>query len=185
MLYIPKIDDYLKILADVEVKDFVAINFSEYFKTIKEEQNLRELAKLLYIFLRTSDEVEKYVESIFSDNCVHHYNVDILNLFHPENHFNSKAVVKNKLDELLNELKKFTFQTMSILHYKRRNDHEISHSSAKLIASDLYIDETFKSMHQSIMAKIKNYASEDCIVLDVIIKHSMKIFEKNKRKRWE
>ena len=31
-------------------------------------------------------------------------------------------------------------------------------------------------MHQSIKAKIKNYASEDWIVLDVIIKHSIKIF---------
>ena len=61
----PKIDDYLKILTDEEVKDFVAINFSEYFKTIKGELNLRELANLLYIFLRTPNEVEKYVESIF------------------------------------------------------------------------------------------------------------------------
>ena len=31
-------------------------------------------------------------------------------------------------------------------------------------------------MHQSLMVKIKNYASEDWIVLDVIIKHSIKIF---------
>ena len=48
MLYIPKIDDCLKILIDGKVKDFVAINFSEYFKTkrekfyskLNEEQNL-------------------------------------------------------------------------------------------------------------------------------------------------
>ena len=33
MLHIPKIDDYLKILTDEEVKDFVAISFSEYFKS--------------------------------------------------------------------------------------------------------------------------------------------------------
>ena len=33
MLFLPKIDDYLKILTDQEVKDFVAINFSEYFKS--------------------------------------------------------------------------------------------------------------------------------------------------------
>ena len=58
MLYIPKIDDYLKILTDKKVKDFVAINFSEYFKFIKEKQNIREVAKLLYIFLTTPDEVE-------------------------------------------------------------------------------------------------------------------------------
>ena len=37
MLYIPKIDDYLKILTDNEVEDFVAINFSEYFKSTREK----------------------------------------------------------------------------------------------------------------------------------------------------
>ena len=49
MLYIPKIDDYLKILTDEELKDFVAINFREYFKSIREEQNLRKVAKSLYL----------------------------------------------------------------------------------------------------------------------------------------
>ena len=33
------------------------------------------------------------------------------------------------------------------------------------------------TMHQSIMAKMKNYARKDWIVLDVIIKQSIKIFE--------
>ena len=69
MLYIPKIDDYLEILTDKEVKDFDAINFSEYFKFIREEQNLRKPAKSLYTFLTTPDEVEKYVQSNSSDNC--------------------------------------------------------------------------------------------------------------------
>ena len=62
-----------------------------------------------------------------------------------------------------------------VLDYKKRNDCKIFHSSAKL--SDSGIDEAFKSMHQIIMTKIKNYASEDRIVLDVIIKHSIKTFE--------
>ena len=35
MLYIPQIDDYSEILTDEEVKDFVAINFSEYFNSGK------------------------------------------------------------------------------------------------------------------------------------------------------
>ena len=35
MLYIPKINDCLKILAYDEVKDSVATNFSEYFKSTK------------------------------------------------------------------------------------------------------------------------------------------------------
>ena len=53
MLYIPKINDYLKVLTEEEVKDFVAINFSEYFKSLREEQNLIKIAKSLYIFLTT------------------------------------------------------------------------------------------------------------------------------------
>ena len=36
MLYTPKIDDYLKILTETEKEYFVAINFSEYFKSTKE-----------------------------------------------------------------------------------------------------------------------------------------------------
>ena len=32
-------------------------------------------------------------------------------------------------------------------------------------------------MHQSIMTKIENYACKDWIVLDVILKHSIKIIE--------
>ena len=37
MLYIQMVDDYLKILTDDEVKDFAAINFSEYFKPTSEK----------------------------------------------------------------------------------------------------------------------------------------------------
>ena len=43
MLCIPKIDDHLKILTDEEVKDLIAINFSEYLKSIRSEQNLVKL----------------------------------------------------------------------------------------------------------------------------------------------
>ena len=40
MLYIPKTDDYLKILTDEEVKDCTPINFTEYFNSKTEDQNL-------------------------------------------------------------------------------------------------------------------------------------------------
>ena len=124
MLYFPKIDDYLKIFTDEEVKDFVAISFSKYFKTIREEQNLRKVAKLLYIFLTTTDDVEKYVESNYSDNSVRHYNVEIFNLFDPELELiNAKPVIKNKLKELLSKLEKFKIQTILVLDYKeKKND---------------------------------------------------------------
>ena len=73
MLYIPNIDDYLKILIDDEVKDFLGINFREYFKSIRQEKNLRKVAKLLHFFLTTPNEVEKYVQSNSSNNCIHRY----------------------------------------------------------------------------------------------------------------
>ena len=76
MLCIPKIGNYLKILSDDEVKDFLVIKFSGYFKSMREklysklseEKNLRKFAELLDIFLTTPDDVEKYVEMIQSSS---------------------------------------------------------------------------------------------------------------------
>ena len=70
-------------------------------------------------------------------------------------------MIINKLKELLNELKKFKVHSILVLEYNKTNDRQIVHSSAKLIVSDSDIDEEFKSRHQTIMTKIKNYASKD------------------------
>ena len=59
-----------------------------------------------------------------------HYNVEVLNIFDPELQLiNTKPMVKNKLKELLSELKKFKVQRILILDYKKRNDRKIFHSS--------------------------------------------------------
>ena len=142
-------------MTDDEVEDFVAINFSEYFKFIREQQNLRKIAKSICIFLTTPDEVQKYVQSNSSDNCIHRYNVGILNIFYPELQLiNTKPVIKKILKELLIDIKKFKVQTILVLDYKKRNDSKIFCSGTKLIASDSDIDEALKSMDQSIMTKI-------------------------------
>ena len=86
-------------------------------------------------------------------------------------------MIKSKLKELLSKLKKFKVGTILVFDYKKINYRRIFHSNAKLIASDSDIDEAFKSMYQCIMTKIKNDADKDWIVLDTIIKHSIKIFE--------
>ena len=123
-MYVPKIGYYLRILTNDEVKDFVAISFSKYFKStreklyskLNEEQNLRKVAKSLYIFLTTPDEIEKYAKmmrSNSSDKGVHRYNIEILNLFDPELQLiNIKPMIKKKLKEFLSELKKFKVQTI-------------------------------------------------------------------------
>ena len=93
---------------------------------LRKEQNLRKAAKFFYIFLTTPEEVEKYIYSNSSDKCMHYYNADILNLFDPELQLiNIKPMIKKKLKELLNELKKFKFQTILVLDYKKRNDCKI------------------------------------------------------------
>ena len=114
------------------MKDLVTISFSEYFKSTREklssklteEQNLRKVAKLLCIFLTTHDEVENYVEimqSNSSDNCVHRYNIEILNTFDLELQLiDTKPMIKNKLKELLSDLRKFKVQTILVLVYNKK-----------------------------------------------------------------
>ena len=63
-MYIPKIDNYLEILTDEEVKDFAAINVSEYFKTTREKKKFRKAAISVYVFLTTLDEVENICNQI-------------------------------------------------------------------------------------------------------------------------
>ena len=95
MLHIPKIDDYLKILTDEEVDGFAATKFSKQFKSARKEQNLRKVAKSLLYLPNNTDEVEKYVQSSYSNNCIHRYNVEILNIFDLELQLiNSKQTIK-------------------------------------------------------------------------------------------
>ena len=140
----------------------------------------KPLEKLLNLLLTSPDEVEKYVEimqSNSSDNSILRYNVEVFNVFYPELQLiYTKPMIKYNLKEFLSELKKFKFHKVLVLDYKQAIDCKIFHSSAKLIATDSVIDEAFKSMHQGIMTIIKIYASEDWIVLDVIINHSIETF---------
>ena len=74
---------------------------------MREEQSFREVAKSLYIFLTTPDEIEKYMESNSSDNCAHHYNVEILNLCDPELQLiNTKPVIKLKIKRIVKWVEK-------------------------------------------------------------------------------
>ena len=59
MFHISKINDYLKILTDDEVKDFVAILFCEYRKSMKEK---------LYSKLNEEQNLGKVVESVYISN---------------------------------------------------------------------------------------------------------------------
>lgn len=115
------------------------------------------------------------MQSSCSDNCICNFDMNILNLFHPELPLiNTKPIIKNKLKELLNELFSHV-QSILLLEYKKY-DHKTFHSSAELVARNSDINETFKDMHQSIMTKIINFGSKDGVA-EIIVKHSMKIVE--------
>ena len=129
------------------------------YSKLCQEQYIRKVAELLYIFLATPNEVEKYPKMMQSNSfakCVHHYDIKILNLIYSELQLiNIKLLIQNKLKELLSELKKFKVQTiLDLLEYTKRNYRKIFQSSTKLIASDSDINEAFKSMHQSIVTNI-------------------------------
>ena len=56
-----------------------------------------------------------------SHNCVHTCNVELLNLCYPELQLiRTKPVIKNKLQELLNELKKIKVHTVLVLDYHKK-----------------------------------------------------------------
>ena len=64
-----------------------------------------------------------------------------MNYFDPELQvINTPPAIKNKLKDLLTELKKFRVQTILFLNYRKRSDSKIFHLSTKLIASDSDID---------------------------------------------
>ena len=74
---------------------------------------------MLYISLKTHDKIQSNI----SDNCIHHYNIEILNIFDPELQLNNtESAIKNKLKELSSKFKKFKDQTVLVLGYKKRND---------------------------------------------------------------
>ena len=82
------------------------------------------------------------MQSNSSDKYVHRYNIEIFYLFDPQLQLiNTETMIKNKLKELLSELKKFKVQITLVLKYK------IFHLHTKLIASDSDIDKAFKCMH--------------------------------------
>ena len=115
------------------------------------------------------------MQSNSSDKYLHHYNIEILNLFDSELQLiNTTCMIKHKLKELLSELIKLKVQTILVLEYQKKNNCKIVHMNNKLFSD---IDEAFISMHQSIVTKLRNYASEDWTVLDVITKPSIKISE--------
>ena len=58
-----------------------------------------------------------------SINSIHHYNIEIVHLSDEELQLiNTKLMIKNKLKELLSDVKKFNAQTKLVLEYKKRND---------------------------------------------------------------
>ena len=73
------------------------------------------------------------MQASFPVNCLHHYKLEILNLFDLELHMmKAKPISNNKSKVLLSELKKFKSQSIFVLEYKKRNDGKIFHSSDKL-----------------------------------------------------
>ena len=102
----------MKILVDDGEKDFVVINFDEYFKYLREklhsklcnEQNLWKVAELLYIFLTTPDKVMIWEMMLLSyfDNCIYHFNIKVFNLFNSDlQSISTKPIIKKQIKRVV------------------------------------------------------------------------------------
>ena len=77
IFYVTKIGDYLKILTDDDVKDFVDKNLGKYFKfkkeklcsKLNEEQNLQKVVESLIYFSPHLTKYNHIVEMIQSSSC--------------------------------------------------------------------------------------------------------------------
>ena len=62
------------------------------------------------------------MQSDFSDNCLHRYNIENLNLLDTELELvNTKQMIKNKLKELIIELKKYKVRAILVSAYKMKH----------------------------------------------------------------
>lgn len=83
---------------------------------------------------------------------------------------------------MLDEFKNIKICTYLVSHieYTITDDHKtihiIFHSRAELIANDSHINTAIRSMHQSVMKRIKKITSEDYII-KTILKDDIKIFK--------
>ena len=69
-----------------------------------EEQTIRKVAESLDIYLTAPDEIQKYakmVQSNSSDNFVHRYNFEILNLFNPEIQLIKTTPISKKIKRII------------------------------------------------------------------------------------
>ena len=92
------------------------------------------------------------MQSNFSDNCIHGYNVEILNISDSETQLiSNKPTAKNKLKELfrqfclkLKELLRKVQKVLVLDYKKKKNGHKIFHLSTKLISASKRCDKNKK-----------------------------------------
>ena len=79
---------------------------------------------------------------------------------------------------MLGELKKFKVQTILVLEFKKMDDHKVIYKIflfiTNLNVNDSDIDKAFRSMHQSIITKIKKFS---LLIVKTIVEHNIKLCE--------
>ena len=80
-------------------------------------------------------EAKNIMQSSSSESYVHVCNIEVLDFFNPELQLiNTKSVMKNKLKDILSDLKEFTVHTVLALGNKKIDYHKstskVFHSSA-------------------------------------------------------
>ena len=114
------------------------------------------------------------------------YKVEILNSFNPELQVkNSESVIKNKLIDLLTELKGFKFVTIIVFNKIKSDDKPkyetvYSHLKAEVIIKKSDIDGLFKSIYTTVISYIKVFLGQGLgWIIDSVIDHNINISKYN------
>ena len=110
------------------------------YSKLREEQILRKIAKLLYIFLTTPNELKNMLRFWLIQMTMVYSTIILRFCFFLCKTTTNKQKYDQKTTWKIVDLKKFKIRAILTLAYQKRNDRKIFESNAKLIASISDID---------------------------------------------
>ena len=98
-----------------------------------------------------------------------HYNFEILNSYNPELQLkDTESAIKNKLKQLMTELRGFKFVTTLVLVFKKVESEDktkygtfYSNSKAEIIVNESDINDMFKSIYTTFISNIQKSLGKD------------------------
>ena len=115
------------------------------------------------------------------------YNFDILNYFNPELQLkDTESGIRNRLIEILTELKSFKLMTTLVMEFKKKKKIESDDatkystfyptSKAETVINESNIDDAFGSIYTTIISNIQKCLGKDLVlIIDSVVRYTSNI----------